>query len=185
MVQEGGVRLVKTSKKGFQPVYEMIVAPSAKLNLLTYKSLKGFMITLNVKAGDSSYYEGIQRRVKVTSFLLKFAVITQRANTRLPAYKGVRKSSESQDSFFEEAKLQQYVWVSSVLENKPEICPPIANFAIFSTVASLELIQTISGHHRASPEVIDIMTYFKTLLESTTSGQLGLIVMPMIPAAAR
>jgi hypothetical protein len=160
----------------------MIVAPSAELNLLTYSSLKGFMITLNVKPRDSSYYGGIQGRRKVTSFLLKFAVITPRDNTGLPPYKGVRKSSESQDSFFEEAKLQQYVWVSSVLGNKPEICPPIANFAIFSIDASLELIKTIRGHHRASPEVIEIMSYFKTLLDTIPSVQLGLIVMPMIPA---
>jgi hypothetical protein len=96
--QRGGLKLKNSSKKGFKAVYDMINSPSGSLKLLTYKSLKGFMIFLTVSDSDSEYLtlNGTQFTKPVTSFILKFAVITPINDDTLPNYKGVEKSSGGQ-----------------------------------------------------------------------------------------
>ena len=87
--QFGGLKLKNSSKTGFKAVYDMINSSSGTVNLLTYKSLKGFMFILNVSAGDSEYLtlNGTQFTKPVTSFILKFAVITPRNDESLDGYK--------------------------------------------------------------------------------------------------
>ena len=145
--QRGGLKLKDSSKKGFKAVYDMINSPSGSLNLLTYKSLKGFMIFLNVSSSDSEYLtlNGGQFTKPVTSFILKFAVITPNNDEALPDYKGVQKSSESKESYFEEAKLQQSIWKSSISGGRPEICPAVANFCLFNNDNSKGLLQFLQG----------------------------------------
>ena len=91
--QFGGLKLKNSSKTGFKTgfkaVYDMINSPSGTVNLLTYKSLKGFMFVLNVSEADSEYLtlNGTQFTKLVTSFILKFAVITPHNDESLDIYK--------------------------------------------------------------------------------------------------
>ena len=178
--QRGGLKLKNSSKKGFKAVYDMINSSSGSLNLLTYKSLKGFMIFLNVSDSDSEYLtlNGTQFTKPVTSFILKFAVITPTNDDTLPNYKGVEKSSESKDSYFEEAKLQQGIWKQSITGGRPEICPPVANFSLFDNNNSKSLLQFLQSKTTGSTK--EVFDYLFNCVNTTSTSEIGVIVMPKV-----
>jgi hypothetical protein len=116
-MQFGGVKLKNPYKEGFQPVYDMIGHADSKLDVLTYSSLKGFLFTLELKDHVSEYYD-LNRNTRqinkpVTNYILKFSVIRDN-NDDLPDCDGVEKESESAQSYFQEAKLQQTCWIRSI-----------------------------------------------------------------------
>ena len=78
-VKRGGLKLKNINKKGFKALFDMINSASAKINLLTYSSLKGFMIELSVSEQASEYFslKGNMFVEPVTNYILKFAVITK------------------------------------------------------------------------------------------------------------
>lgn len=183
--QNGGLKKKYPEKKGFKPVFDMINSPSANITLLTYKSLKGFMIRLDVSEEDSEYLtlSGSKFTKPVTSFILKFAVIAQENDTDLPKYKDVGKSSESKDSFFDEAKLQQEIWIKSILGNRPQICPSVANFSLFDNDNSKLLINFLKQKH-IDGRAIEVFNYLLDCLNITPVGEpkygIGILVMPNI-----
>ena len=147
MKQFGGLKLKHVRKQGFQAVSDMLRNPKSKLEILTYLSYKGFVFVLNVQEEFSEYFTLHEGRFDkpVTSFILKFALIkkyiTELPPLRLSNRVVVKKATESKQSFFEEAKLQQHVWKKSISEGKPAICPSIANFSLFDTIQSTNLLQ--------------------------------------------
>jgi hypothetical protein len=179
-IQKGGLKLKNPSKIGFNAVYDMINSNSGRLQLFTYNSLKGFMITLEVNEADSEYLtlNGTQFTKPVTSFILKFAIITPINNERLPEYKGINKSSESRDSYFEEAKLQQRIWKTSILGGRPEICPPVANFSLFDNDNSKNLLQFLQGKTRHDTR--SIFDYLFDYINNNSTSEIGVIVMPKV-----
>jgi hypothetical protein len=146
MKQNGGLKLKNPQKYigkiEFTPIMDMINNPSSVLDVLTYKSLKGFMITLDISPEETEYL-GLDIYYKftkpITSFILKFAVITENNDEELPIYRNINKSSESERSFHDEAKLQQNIWRKSISGGRPEVCPPVANFSLFDNTNSNEL----------------------------------------------
>ena len=62
----------------------------------------------------------------------KFVIVTDIPSRDLKDYNGVHKSSESRESFFNEAKLQQYIWKESITFGRPAICPSVANLSMFT-----------------------------------------------------
>jgi hypothetical protein len=183
--QKGGLKLKHPEKKGFQPIFDMMQSASAKISLLTYSSLKGFMIVLDVSPEDSEYVtlSGTRFTQPVTSFILKFAVITPSNDENLDPYKGVDKSSESSESYFEEAKLQQTIWKKSIRGARPELCPPVANFSIFDKDNSEKLVDYFKDSlgSKISQDASSIFRYLETCLFSgITQRTIGVIVMPRI-----
>jgi hypothetical protein len=178
--QHGGLKLKNPSKQGFTPVYDMINSPSGNLNLLTYKSLKGFMISLDVNSEDTEYLtlSGSQFTKPVTSFILKFAVITPDNDETLPSYKTIDKSSESKESYFDEAKLQQRIWKTSIFGGRPEICPPVANFSLFDNNNSKNLLQFLQS--KTSGDTKEIFDYLFNCVNNDSSNGIGVIIMPKV-----
>jgi len=179
-IQKGGLKLKDTSKIGFEAVFDMINSNSGRLNLFTYNSLKGFMITLNVDNRDSQYLtlEGNKFTKPVTSFILKFAIITPKNNQPLPIYKQNKKSSESKESYFEEAKLQQRVWKTSIQGGRPELCPPVANFSLFDNDNSKELLKFLKDKSKGDTK--DIFFYLSNYIDNNNDSEIGIIVMPRV-----
>lgn len=182
--QFGGLKLKNPSKTGFKAVYDMINSRSSALNLLTYKSLKGFMFILNVSVDDSEYLtlNGTQFTKPVTSFILKFAVITPHNDEPLDIYKGRDKASESKDSYFEEAQLQQQIWKSSIIGGRPEVCPPVANFSLFDNKNSRDLISFLQSKTRGDTK--DVFDYLLTQINKLPTNEIGVIVMPNVEKSA-
>ena len=183
--QYGGLKKKYPEKRGFKPVFDMINSPSAVITLLTYKSLKGFMICLDVSEEDSEYLtlSGSKFIKPVTSFILKFAVIAQENDTSLPVYKDAKKSSESKNSFFDEAKLQQHIWIKSILGGRPQICPSVANFSLFDNDNSKLLIDFLKNKH-IDGRSTEVFNYLLACLNITPVGKpkygIGILVMPNI-----
>jgi hypothetical protein len=181
-IQFGGLKLKNPDKSGFDAVYDMI--EKGKLQLFTYKSLKGFMMTLDVSEDNSEYFTLNKSKFTkpVTSFILKFAIITPNNDETLPKYNEIKKASESKDSFYEEAKLQQHIWKSSITGGRPEICPPVANFSLFDNNNSNSLLQFLQDTTKNDKkgDTKKIFDYLFDYIDKNKSSGIGIIVMPKV-----
>ena len=182
MKQFGGLKLKHPEKKGFAPVYEML--NHGEISLLTGDSLKGFMITLNVPKEHSEYsgINGTRFTKEVTSFILKLAVITPTNDEKLEDYvKGteiIAKHSESKESYFEEAKLQQTIWKRSIAGGRPEICPSIANFSLFDNTDSIDFLIFLKS--KAPPPNLEVAIDYLLRQVTNPLWSIGVITMPTI-----
>lgn len=183
MSQRGGLKLKNPDKGGFKAIYDMIQSPNSTLSLLTYKSLKGFMIALEVDP-DHAEYAGLiggKFQQTVTHLLLKFAVITPNNDTEIPNYKNVSKASESAVSFYEEAKLQQTIWKKSIIGGNPEICPSVANLSLFDNSTASRLLSFMQQH--GDTNIQDMMSYLMGVIRSNSTYGIGCIAMPLVRGA--
>ena len=182
-LQLGGLKLKNPSKGGFKAVYDMMNSSSGKLKLLTYNSLKGFMFILDVSDDHSEYFtlnESLSKFDKpVTSFILKFAVITPKNDESLDIYRHIKKSSESIESYFDEAKLQQQIWKNSIMGKRPEICPPVANFCVFDNINSKELMIFLQSK-TTDTTTQDVFNYLFNCVNKSPTNEIGVIVMPRV-----
>jgi hypothetical protein len=197
----GGLKLKNIEKyppgSGFNPIMDMINSEGSNLSLLTYSSLYGFMITLDVTKENSNYF-GLNStytkfNVPVTSFILKLAVITERS-TRLPEYMGVTKSTETQDRFLSEAKLQQSIWEKTIVGGREGVCPSVVNLAFFNNHESKSLLRQIMDKilkdrsetyfeyitGRNKSELIEMIDYLDRILSLHPTYEIGILVMPNI-----
>jgi len=179
--QTGGLKLKNVEKRGFTPVYDMADKDSSTVSLLTANSLKGFMFNLNVDEANSEYLtlNGTQFTSVVTRFILKFVVITGKPNFYLGDYNGIRKSSESINTFFEEAKLQQYIWKQSITGGGPAICPSVANLSMFDTINSARLLWFFFRKTNARPDTSEAFDFIFNSSNKNGRG-IGVLVMPTI-----
>lgn len=178
---------------GFQPILNMI-ANQTSLKVLTVSSLKGFMLQLKVPEAASLYNEYSERTHKfnkrATNFVIKFAVITRRETDLEPYYdlgKERNKASETEASYFTEAKIQQSIWKKGILGGRPQIAPPITNFTILNDVNANILLSVIRYYNRRNTRLTEeekarisyMMDYF-TVIFANPENKLGIIVMPSI-----
>lgn len=179
--QSGGLKLKDPSKTGFQPILDMMKRPSARLGVLAYASLKGFMLNLEVDPDDSEYYQLINGSFStpVTSFIMKLTILTPGYGHRLPDFgKNVKKKSETALSYFEEAKLQQMIWKRSVESGHPEICPSIGNFSMFNQLDAIILLRSMASISRTDQLMQQVITYITR--NTRTDDGLGIILMPKV-----
>ena len=179
--QTGGLKLKNIEKYGFTPVYDMADKDSSIVSLLTASSLKGFMFNLIVDESNSEYLtlNGTQFTSVVTKFILKFVVITGNPNFYLGDYNGVRKSSESINTFFEEAKLQQHIWKKSITGGGPAICPSVANLSMFNWINSARLLSFFFHKTYARPDTSEAFDFIFNSSNKESRG-IGVLVMPTI-----
>ena len=195
-LQKGGLILTDPTllKNGiFAPVLQMLRSGSAKVRLLTAKSLKGFMFVLTVNQEDSVYrtFKHLGGGKKITSFIIKIVIITQVTNTTLTPYTTSPpyttstpysihpKKSESKETFLSEAKIQQDIWLHSIQNGRPEFSPSVANLALFDNSDSYICI---AGHILPKAEddpTRDCLQYLIREFENSNNS-LGVLLMPNI-----
>lgn len=177
-MQWGGLKLRDKNKTGFAPVYDMI--EHGTLDVLTYESLKGFLFTLDVEQDASEYFNlrGSRFLEPVTNYILKFSVITDTNDENLAACGGVEKSSESAESYLEEARLQQNCWLRSISGGHPAICPSVANFSLFDNSESTKLLNFLQT--KPSSTKLQIVLPYLVDCCRDPSKRLGVIVMPRV-----
>lgn len=120
------------SMSNFGPVLSMLSDTSSEFDLITDSSLKGFIFKLDVQPGTSSYTEYNlleKKQVEVTHFALKFVVISDTV-ARLPNLGPKTKETETEQSFIDEAKMQQDIWKQTYLTQGGEIAPSVGNITI-------------------------------------------------------
>jgi hypothetical protein len=174
----------------FNRVYNMLNRDNSIMSAFNGNSLKGFMINLTVNETDTGYKNlntSGKFTVPVTNFILKIVITTDIPNRDLKFYKNVRKLSESQESFFTEAKLQQYIWKQSIISGRPAICPSVAELIMFDEKQS-ELLMDFFTDSKANNnekattvdnnDVFDFLSY-KSQIFYPDRG-IGVLVMPTI-----
>ena len=113
----------------FFPTLVMIEDATTEISVLFDSSLKSWVLLLTVQPGHS-FYSDLAGNEQL-EFLLKISVITEENDKTLDKYKiFFKKSSESADSFKNEAELQQNINLDSVRYGSDQICPPVTSFAI-------------------------------------------------------
>jgi hypothetical protein len=183
---KGGAKLIeKNGEKlsGFQPVERMISSNSAVISLLTNSSLKGFMYRLNVSE-DDTYYNGLSERGNrfskpITDFILKIVIIRKKSDDNLGNCEGIDKASESNMSFFEESKLQMKIWKESISGGFPEICPSVANLALFDNENSINFIECIQKKEIYGSLGYNILGWIVEKLKSP-KNKVGVLLMPTV-----
>jgi hypothetical protein len=192
--QTGGAGLIHPEKTGFTPIYDMLTSPGARLELFTYSSLHGFMFELIVEGKDTEYSTfsaNGAREMPITNFILKI-VATTTVTKDLPShyfgvvpeyfcdFNGVEKQSVTSSRFFDEAKMQQEIWLKSISGGDPEICPAIANVSFFINENSQQLIDLLlSKNTTRSGEAA--LNRLNECVNGVGRGRgLGIILMPKI-----
>ena len=182
MSKVGGLKLKNASLSHFHPILDMM--SKGTITLLTAASLKGFMFKLDVDETDSQYFDlgsGGRFNYPVVSFILKFT-ITGINDARLPNYGTVKKSCESNQSFFDEALLQQTIWETNILGGKQAICPSVANLALFENATAIQLLNWMRT--MALPgDAGFVVNYLLTQLRRANYG-IGVITMPTIQSSS-
>lgn len=184
--QKGGLKLIMkegVDNSGFNPVFDMLQNPDSKIKLLTYASLTGFMIEMNLSDSISRYLtmgSGTRFNKIVNNYIFKFAVLSD-TSARIPNYKEKNKICEKRINYFNEAKTQQSIWEMSIRGGKEEICPSVANFSIFSNTESKKLLKFLIKKSEADQDVKDIFLYLNSLILNTSkSYEIGVILMPKV-----
>ena len=179
--QTGGLKLKNIEKRGFTPVYDMVDKDSSIVSLLTASSLKGFMFNLIVDEPNSEYLtlNGTRFTSVVTRFILKFVVLTGTPDFYLGNYNRIEKTSETTNTFFEEAKLQQSIWKQSITGGRPAICPPVANLSMFDTINSARLLWFFFRKTNARPDTSEAFDFLFNNSNKIGRG-IGVLLMPTI-----
>lgn len=142
---KGGGKKKNPAKTGFKPVEDMILSVGTEFRILTADSLFGFMVVMDV-ASDKSEYLGLTSGHKkmsnsITSYLLKLAVISDTAHYMEPAIRlpdgrlpdgrpPFFKSSETASNLYKEAKIQQRLWIDSIIGGRIPVCPDVYAFSV-------------------------------------------------------
>ena len=175
-LQEGGVKLKDPSKTGFIPIYDMMISPGARVQLISDSSLKSFVFQLDVAEEYAEYNDFVDGSFSkpVTSYILKLVIMSPQLDASqqiiIPRYmstdgKEHLKEIEKSTSLYKEASLQQYVWKESVAKLQEEVCPPIANLSILEhhhvgLFLNELLRQVITNPTPDTPKVQHVIEYF-------------------------
>jgi serine/threonine-protein kinase RIO1 len=137
---KGGGKKKNPEKMGFKPVEDMIKSIDTEFRILTADSLFGFMIVMNVLPENSEYLGLTSGRKKmskpITSYLLKLAVISTTSHYMQPAIRlpdgrpPFLKSSETASNLYKEAKIQQRLWIDSIIGGRIPVCPDVYAFSV-------------------------------------------------------
>ena len=140
MLVKGGAKKSNPEKTGFKPVEDMIKSIGTDFRILTADSLFGFMVVMDVSPDNSEYLGLTSGRKKmskpITTYLLKLAVISETADYMEPAIRlpdgspPFFKSSETASNLYKEAKIQQKLWLDSIIGGKIPVCPDVYAFSI-------------------------------------------------------
>ena len=169
--------------RDIERIRNMLNSPGSTIEMLTCGSAKGFMFEMTVDPRHSEFYNpGGQR---ITSFIVKLAVTSQQNDEELDDYVPVNrggtpvgKSTESEESYFQEAKIQQDVWMSTVAGNRLPISPPIVSFSLFNNENGKNFL-TFLNYKVKKPKSVHTVKYLRRVLQNPDYG-LGMIIMSKV-----
>lgn len=163
-------------------IRNMLNSPGSTIEMLTCGSAKGFMFEMTVDRAHSEFSNpGGQR---ITSFIVKLAVTSRQNDEELDDYVPVNhgtpvgKSTESEESYFQEAKIQQDVWMTTVAGNRLPISPPIVSFSLFDNENGKNFL-TFLNYKVKKPKSVHTVKYLRRVLQNPRYG-LGMIIMSKV-----
>ena len=212
-MQYGGVKLInpkkytdtnREEKIGFTPIFNMIKSEGSRLQILSYTSVKGFVYTLHVNPQNTEYNgldDNFTRFDKpITSFVLKVVIISPYADTPLTPYMLPKdnsiihtskkdnnlkiKHTESEETFFQECKIQQDIWSESIQGGREPICPSVVNLAFFTNSQAKNILTGVffpklDSSNTHDSECQRTLKYLFDELELNKNFKLSIMTMPL------
>jgi len=166
----------------------MLNSPGASIEMLTCGSAKGFMFEMTVLPENSAFYNpgaGERTAAPITSFIVKLAVTSQQNDEELDDYVPINngtpvgKSTETAESYFQEARLQQNVWMTTLAGNRVPISPPIVSFSLFDNQNGRSFL-TFLNYKVKKPKSVHTVNYLRTVLQNPANYGLGMIIMSKV-----
>jgi hypothetical protein len=186
---KGGLKKKNPDLTSWQAVYKMITTPEAKLSLLSYDSLKGFIFRIDVPTDnpDNSEflglnYQGTAFNVPIYSLVLKIVLIRdndrdQKLESLQIDDKYITKETERMMDIVREAQIQQLVYVKTLNPAGKPICLGVVDFSYFDQTASRRLLDTLLQIPGNDQFVQHILIY---LIRNLNNGRkLGIISMEL------
>ena len=163
-------------------IRNMLNSPRSTIEMLTCGSAKGFMFEMTVDTAHSEFSNPGGERI--TSFIVKLAVTSQQNDDELADYVPVNhgtpvgKSTETAESYFQEAKIQQDVWMTTVAGNRLPISPPIVSFSLFNNQNGKNFL-TFLNYKVKKTKSVHTIKYLRRVLQNPDYG-LGMIIMSKV-----
>jgi len=160
----------------------MLNSKGSTIEMLTCGSAKGFMFEMTVAPAHSEFSNPGGERI--TSFIVKLAVTSRKNDEELDDYVPVNdgtpvgKSTETAESYFQEAKIQQDVWMTTVAGNRLRISPPIVSFSLFDNQNGKNFL-TFLNYKVKKPKSVHTIKYLREVLQNPDYG-LGMIIMSKV-----
>ena len=171
--------------RDIERIRNMLNSPGSTIEMLTCGSAKGFMFEMTVDPRHSEFSNlGGER---ITSFIVKLAVTSQQNDEELDDYVPVNrggtpvgKSTESAESYFQEAKIQQDVWMTTVTGNRLPVSPPIVSFSLFDNENGKNFL-TFLNYKVKKPKSVHTINYLRRVLQNPVSDYgVGMIIMSKV-----
>lgn len=163
-------------------IRNMLNSKGSTIEMLTCGSAKGFMFEMTVAPAHSEFSNPGGERI--TSFIVKLAVTSRKNDEELDDYVPVNdgtpvgKSTETAESYFQEAKIQQDVWMTTVAGNRLPISPPIVSFSLFDNQNGKNFL-TFLNYKVKKPKSVHTIKYLREVLQNPDYG-LGMIIMSKV-----
>ena len=168
--------------RDIERIRNMLNSPRSTIEMLTCGSAKGFMFEMSVDPAHSEFSNPGGERI--TSYIVKLAVTSQQNDEGLDDYVPVNhgtpvgKSTESEESYFQEVKIQQDVWISTVVGSRLPISPPIVSFSLFDNQNGKNFL-TFLNYKVKKPKSVHTVKYLHRVLQNPRYG-LGMIIMSKV-----
>ena len=185
---KGGLKLKNQGIDSFDAVMNMINCSGAKLNVLSYSSAYGFIFKLSIPptAHHCVQFQGLSLKSKtftndIYSLVLKLSIINDKEDiikTRLEIDgESKRKSKENAQAFMNEAKIQQEIFLETIVPSGNPICLGIADYSYLSQTDASKFLDILIDITRINSSSRAVLQYIKTNME--TSDKLGIISMEL------
>jgi hypothetical protein len=122
---------------------------------------------------------------RITSFIVKLAVTSQQTDEVLDDYVPVNnggtpvgKLTESPESYFQEVKIQQDVWMTTVAGSRLPVSPPIVSFSLFDNENGKNFL-TFLNYKVKKPKSVHTIAYLRRILQNPNYG-VGMIIMSKV-----
>ncbi len=170
----GGVKQQNTSISSFAAVFIMISTIGAKLTLISYSSLKGFVFRLDIPNPANSQFFTLNSNKTaftepVVSLILKIEILSESEERLSPLTIGginYSKVTDNTTDFHNEAKTQQDIYRNTVWPNGLPITLSVADFSYFDIDNSYILIDKLLTIANPSDNSSFVLNYIKRELSS-------------------
>jgi hypothetical protein len=168
----------------------MISCHGSVTSVLTFASLKGFMVRMEVKEPCSEYLQQNKQfskfDVPVLQYLFKFAIIhaqeLELINFESEGYT-YDKAADAKLDFFYESKLQQKLWLESVTGGRIPVCPSVTNLSFFNLNSATNLLDYVAStaSNNSSVPLHDLKQFItEQIQQQPNEFSLGVIVQNLI-----
>lgn len=183
----GGVKQQNPSISSFAAVFIMICEVGAKITLISYSSLKGFVFRLDIPNPANTQFFTLNSNKTaftepVVSLILKIEILSDIEERLSPLTIGrlnYNKLTDKTTDFYNEAKTQQDIYRNTVWPNGLPITLSVADFSYFDINNSYILLDKLLTIANPSDNSSLVLNYLKReLISNATMANYGHTVYP-------